>query len=655
MSIRPFPRWLAPFASAGLAAALSAAMVVGIYSTLNQIEKVLPDFGFFSIRELNLAIQDVSHLQDMVTLARLAPEQAESAEHLAEANDLAYVRFIRQDQTPMIRGYPGYGPAVERTRAVVDTLDGVLSEGRPLAVHDLGQVGEELAAIKAEMIEAYYAFGYRTNADLATIQRRLGALNLQTAIVLSVLSALAIGVAVLLVNRHRTLLEMRQLAWSDSLTGLRNRAWLQSNAAAVLRNAAASQRQVALFLIDVDRFKEVNDTFGHEAGDTILRTVGRLLIAVGERNGAQAIRLGGDEFAILLPESSPPVIERVLGELSESMDGHVDIEGAQVRMSASVGIAHFPEHGSDLDALLRCADYALYEAKARGGAGNVLFSPEIASHIQDQLRLDAAIRHAIQFNELFLVWQPQYELASGRLSGVEALVHWRDPATRKAVPSTDFIPAAEKSELILEIDRFVLTEACRQAAAWAASVPESFTFSVNISARHLQRPELVDHVRQMLRESGLEPARLELEITESAFIEDRQLALDVLQQLRTDGVRIALDDFGTGYSSLSYLVDFDVTRVKIDRSFIADLMVSSEKRSVVKLIMALAHSLDLEVIAEGVESSEQVAFLMQLKCRYAQGALLSQPLGATAMTHLLSAERWVTPELIEGARRILAA
>jgi EAL domain-containing protein (putative c-di-GMP-specific phosphodiesterase class I) len=256
---------------------------------------------------------------------------------------------------------------------------------------------------------------------------------------------------------------------------------------------------------------------------------------------------------------------------------------------------------------------------------------------------------------LFLVWQPQFELISGGISGAEALVRWRDPETNEEIEAAEFIPAAEKSGLILEIDRFVLKKACIQAAAWSAVAHKDFIFSVNISAKHLQRPELPEFVRRTLEESGLEPGRLELEITESAFIENKQLALGVLQGLRALGVRTALDDFGTGYSSLSYLVDLNVSRIKIDRSFMTDFRSSAEKRIVVRLIIALAHSLELDVVAEGVETAEQTVFLMRLKCRYAQGFLLSRPVSAEEMTRGFLERDRGAPGLIEAARRILAA
>ncbi|GLQ54180.1 putative bifunctional diguanylate cyclase/phosphodiesterase [Devosia nitrariae] len=655
MLIRLIRTRLALLVSVLVAIVMSAATIFSFYNTLNEIENSLPNFGFFSMRELNLAIRDVAHLKDMVTLARLAPDQQESIDLISKANDLVYVRFGRQDQASTIRGYPTYGPAVTRARAVVARLDRLLDRGPPLSVLVLTQVGEELAATKDGMADAYHAFGQATNVELAEIQIRLGQLNVLTAIVLSVFSAMAIGVAVLLVNRHRTLRFMRHLAWHDPLTELKNRAWLLTNAEGVLRRATGANRSVALLLIDVDRFKEVNDTFGHAAGDALLKAVGRLLLDVEKRCAGHAVRLGGDEFALLLPIASRSILQRVTDELREGLNTRLDLDGIETRMSASIGVARFPEHAADLGALLRCADYALYSAKARGGGYDVLFSPEAAHRMENQHRLDAAIRSAIAADELFLNWQPQYELTTGRLSGAEALVSWHDPTTGRTVPAAEFIPAAEGSELILDIDRFVLTKACQQAVAWRAEVPGDFTFSVNISAKHMQRPDLPEFVRKTLSETGLEPGRLELEITESAFIENKQAALKVLSQLQAFGVRFALDDFGTGYSSLSYLIDLDVTRLKIDRSFISNVMVSTGKRNVVQSIMALAHSLDLDIVAEGVETPEQTAFLMQLGCRYAQGFLLSRPISPDELTGLLASKNRVTPELIEGAKRILAA
>lgn len=655
MLTRPIRARLALLGSVLAAAAFSAITIFGFYSTLNQIEESLPNFGFFSMRELNLAIRDVAHLEDMVMLARLAPDRQESVDLLSTANDLVYVRFGRQDQASTIRGYPTYGPAVFRARAIVARLDALLDRGPPLSVTVLAQVGEELAEAKAGLADAYHAFGQATNVELADMRVRLGQLNVLTAIVLSLFSALAIGVAVLLVNRHRTLRFMRHLAWHDPLTELKNRAWLLTNAEGILRRAAGADRSVALLLIDVDLFKEVNDTFGHAAGDALLKAVGRLLLDVEKRCAGHAVRLGGDEFALLLPIASRSILHRVIRELSEGLNTRLDLDGIDVRMSASIGVARFPEHAADLGALLRCADYALYAAKARGGGCDVLFSPEAAHRIEAQHRLDAAIRSAIANDQLFLNWQPQYELPTGRLSGAEALVSWHDPASGRNVSAAEFIPAAEESELILDIDKFVLAKACKQAVAWSTEVPPDFTFAVNISAKHMQRPDLPDFVRKLLAETGLEPSRLELEITESAFIENKEAALKTLSQLQALGVHFALDDFGTGYSSLSYLIDLNVTRLKIDRSFISNLMVSTGKRNVVQSIMALAHSLKLDIVAEGVETPEQTAFLMQWGCRYAQGFLLSRPISPDELAGLLASKKSVIPELIEGAKRILAA
>src|SRR5687767_10210275 len=316
---------------------LSAAVIINLYQTLHHIENVLSDFGYFSIREINIAINDVSHLKHMVALARLAPDRTESTERLAEATDLAHIRFNRQDQSPAIRNYPEYGLAIERARAVVAELDILLANGRPFPVADLKRLDQELASIEAEMMAAYYASGNATNADLAEIQRRLGALNVLTAIALSAFSALSIVVGFLLISRRATLRAMRELAWSDTLTGLKNRAWLQDNIDQILRKAAVADCKVWLFLIDVDHFKEVNDTFGHHIGDGLLRLVGRVLRAVENANAAHAVRLGGDEFAVLLSGSSDDVFEHVSAELRNGLNAFISIEGLEVRISATVG------------------------------------------------------------------------------------------------------------------------------------------------------------------------------------------------------------------------------------------------------------------------------------------------------------------------------
>ena len=622
----------------GLAAIGSAILIVMLFVSISKIESSLPRFGFFAIREFHIAIRDVTHLRDMISLAEGAPNSQESLDQLSAANDLVYIRFGRIDGSETISAIPAYAGIVPRVDDAVKRLDAVIAAGLPLDQKSLTELGLELEQIVGRMNDEYYKYGEEVNADLYSSEVSLKRFNYQIAFALTILSLLAMGTAVLFIGRRETIKQLEFLAWRDATTGLKNRAWMAANRDAMLDRASETGKQLQLLLIDLDHFKSVNDTFGHHVGDLLLKAVAEILESVEQPDDVAAVRLGGDEFAVMaIAEQN---VGDELGEcLREQLNRFAELEGHQVRIGASIGMACFPQHGSDISMLLHNADSALYKAKAEGRSGFVTFSPSILSQIDMQLGEEAAIKRALNCDEFFLVWQPQFELATGRMTGAEALVRWRDPVSGAVRPPASFIPIAERSDLILELDKVVLGKACAQAAKWMPISAEEFICSVNVSGKSLQAHAYLTHLTEMLQQTELPPSRLQLEITEGIFIQDSRNALESIGKIREIGVNLALDDFGSGYASFGYLADFNLNQLKIDRSFLADLASSTRKQNVVRGIIALAKSLGLNVVAEGVENEAQLDFLIREHCHGAQGFFMSEPVEERLMTNYLIARQ----------------
>lgn len=629
--------WRVPItyvAAAASAAVCSAILIAVLFTSVSKVESAMPRFGFFAIREFHIAIRDVTHLRDMVSLAQLADGSPESLEQLSAANDLVYIRFERIDGGDTISEIPAYAGIVPQVKDAVKRIDVIIQAGLPLDEKGLRQLGIELDQIVARMNDEYYKYGEEVNVDLYAAETNLNRFNYQIAFALTVLSALAIGTAVLLIGRRETISKLEFLAWRDATTELKNRAWMSANRDGLLERARLSGQQLRLFLIDLDHFKSVNDTFGHHIGDMLLKTVAETLQSVERPDEVAAVRLGGDEFAIMAIGSSDDLGHR----LREQLNRFADLDGHQVRIGASIGMASFPDHGADISTLLRNADSALYAAKAEGRSGFVTFSPAILSQIDLQLGEEAAIKQALDDDELFLVWQPQFELASGRMIGAEALVRWRDRVSGTVRLPDSFIPTAERSDLILEVDKVVLSKACAQAVRWVPVSAGDFICAVNVSGKTLQADAFFVHLVEVLQQTRLPPSRLQLEITEGVFIQSKD-ALNTLAKIRNLGVSLALDDFGSGYSSFGYLADLDLNQLKIDRSFLNDLESSRKKQDVVGGIIALANSLGMTVMAEGVETEGQLAFLIAEQCHGAQGFFMSEPIDEKLLTNHLIARR----------------
>ncbi len=419
--------------------------------------------------------------------------------------------------------------------------------------------------------------------------------------------------------------QLRHQALHDPLTGLPNRSLLFDRAQRMLVRAARQPLTVGAIFVDLDNFKEVNDRFGHQAGDRLLRSVGARLASTVRASDTVG-RLGGDEFLVLVESESAGagpemVAERLRAVLSEpfELDGP---EPTCLAVRASLGVA--VGHRGSADELIRDADVALYEAKAAGKDRYVVFQPEMQTAVQDRLALEMDLLHALESDELFLLYQPIFDLDSMRVKGAEALVRWRHP-TRGLLQPASFIPLAEESGLVVPIGRWVLDRACDQAAAWHRSGWE-IGVSVNVSALQLGRVEFVGEVRQVLDRHGFDPALLTLEITETSLMRDTDLTLQTLEELKSVGVRLSIDDFGTGYSSLAYLRQFPIDSLKIDRTFITRSADTAESRALVHTLVQLGHTLGIETIAEGIEEQGQLDRLRREGCDSGQGFLLARPL-----------------------------
>lgn len=420
------------------------------------------------------------------------------------------------------------------------------------------------------------------------------------------------------------------LSQHDALTGLPNRTRLQAFLEGKFKALSSLEQPLVMLSLDLDRFKPVNDLLGHAAGDRVLNEVSARL-ADCVRHGDLVARIGGDEFVLILTDAgTQDEVEALCKRLIESIERTIRIDEQEVFVSASIGIAIAPTDTREATELLRYADIALYEAKAAGRNTWRFYSGDMNARIIERRRLENDLRYAIKHGELRLHFQPRYRIADGQMVGAEALVRWQHPVRGLIAPDT-FIPIAEESGLILALSDWVLETACARAAQW----PEHLFVSVNLSPTEFKRGNLVERARQALATSGINPARVELEITESVMLDDTDGALEVMHTLKHLGLRIAMDDFGTGYSSLSYLRAFPFDGLKIDRSFLTRLEESDDDKAIIQAIVGLGRALALTVTAEGIETAEHLALLKSVACEEGQGYFLSRPLDIEAFNGLL--------------------
>ncbi len=418
---------------------------------------------------------------------------------------------------------------------------------------------------------------------------------------------------------------VQYLAYYDALTGLPNRTLLQDRLAKALAGARRQKHKVALLFLDLDRFKDINDSLGHSVGDLLLQEVAERLKTWGREQDTVA-RLGGDEFLIMLTHVKDITDAAVAAErLMDAMTAEFVVQGHSLNISCSIGISIFPEHGADGETLIKNADAAMYSAKDSGRNNFRFFTEDMNAQAVERLSLENSLRLALDKKELFLVYQPQMDIATGRITGLEALLRWQHPELG-LVPPDKFIRIAENSGLIVPIGEWVLRTACSQARKWQDEGLPAVTVAVNVSAVQFRQEGFCELIRRVLHETGLAPQYLELELTESLLLANADVMLSVLQELKAMGLTLAIDDFGTGYSSFSYLRQFRVSKLKIDRSFIRDVAVNPDDAAITTAIISMAKSLSLKVIAEGVEDEAQMSFLRAHQCDEIQGYYFSKPL-----------------------------
>ena len=459
------------------------------------------------------------------------------------------------------------------------------------------------------------------------------------------------------ISRHKLAEEqIRQLAYYDPLTGLPNRRLFTDQLEKSLGLAERHQWQAAVMFVDLDNFKRVNDTLGHGAGDDLLRVVSTRLTGSlrghdaishrGEDNPANSIaRLGGDEFIVLLgdlqrPSDAASVARRLVAALAQP----VTLNGTEVFVGGSIGVALYPQDGTDVDTLLMNADTAMYRAKEAGRGVFRFYDRSMNDRSLDRLQMEAMLRRALERHEFVLHYQPRLDVESGAIVGAEALVRWQH-AERGLVMPGEFIPLMEDSGLVIPIGEWAIDEACRQIAAWQSAGLPAISVAVNLTSSHLRERALPELVQTSLRRHGVMPSCLEIEVTESILLSDAELSLQVATRLFEMGVRLSIDDFGTGYSSLSYLKRLPINALKIDRSFVRDLVTDPDDAAIVTAIIAMAHSLKLKVVAEGVETQAQLAYLRDRGCDEYQGFLTSRALPADAFAALYASRQRAAEQL----------
>jgi diguanylate cyclase (GGDEF)-like protein/PAS domain S-box-containing protein len=436
--------------------------------------------------------------------------------------------------------------------------------------------------------------------------------------------------------------KIRQLAYYDPLTGFPNRILFHDFLKMEILQAQAQNKSVAVLLMDLDRFKEINDTLGHHRGDVLLQKVGQRLKEALRPTDIVA-RLGGDEFGVVLPLASSDDASLVAKKIQKGLEEPFEIEGLPIAIETSIGIALCPDHGENADSLIQRADVALYASK-KGGRGYVLYTLEQDPNSPRRLALLGELRRALESGQLFLMYQPKIDLRSGRATGVEALIRWQHPELG-LVPPNDFIVLAEQTALIRPLTMFVLREALGQCLS-CHQAGHHIHIAVNLSVRNLQDPHLTDQILEVLQVCGMTPQWLELEITESSIMADAEIAMKNITALRDKGVHFSIDDFGIGHSSLSYLKKLPVSSIKIDRSFVKDMLSDDNNIWIVRSTIDLAHNLGLKVIAEGVENKTTLEKLVHFGCDAAQGYYIARPLPANELT------RWLSQSFRPNAPRI---
>jgi diguanylate cyclase (GGDEF)-like protein len=424
--------------------------------------------------------------------------------------------------------------------------------------------------------------------------------------------------------------KLERMAQFDAVTGLANRTVLYERLEQAIAQSQRRGRGAGVLYLDLDRFKLVNDTLGHHVGDELLMQVARSLKDCVRRDDTVA-RLGGDEFAVVIADLARPDDAAIVAQkILDSFASPFDLGGRETFITASIGVATYPSDGERAEALLKCADAAMYRAKESSRNAFCFYTTEMNARAASKLQLNTDLRRALERREFLLHYQPKVDLATGNMIGMEALLRWQHPE-RGMVSPLEFIPALEESGLIVAVGDWVVAEACRQMRDWSHAGLEPTPVAVNLSARQFRRRDLDQVIRRQLAEHGLPPALLELEITESSLMEDPKDAIRQLQALREAGLRISVDDFGTGYSSLSYLTRLPLSTLKIDRAFVSAAITEAGSAAIVKMVIDMAHRLNFDVVAEGIETDRHVQFLRAHGCTQGQGYHFGRPIPASVM------------------------
>ncbi len=519
-----------------------------------------------------------------------------------------------------------------QTRAVDLMMQGERSQAASLVLSRVIPLQDEVVDILETLFKEQRYRARDALAEAIEVQYRARLLIIGVA-----LTTLALGgsVAYVVSRRiHRAAREREFMATHDALTGLPNRVLVSDRIEQAILRAHRIERRAAVMFLDLDRFKVINDTLGHQAGDELLVQVAKRLRGC-VRRGDTVGRLGGDEFVVLIEDALAACdVAAVAGKIIAALGQPCTVAGNEVYAGVSIGIALYPESGEDVQSLLKNADTAMYHAKERGRNNFQIYTSAMSAAGTGRLALEAALRHAVERGEIVTHFQPQVDLHDGGIRRLETLVRWHHPQ-RGLVPPGEFLPVAEESGLILAIGEEVLRQACRQVRRWHDAGITGLRVAVNLSDPEFRHTGLIERIRRQLDETGLPPGQLEVELTEGVLMHNADAGAGLLHELKALGVHLSLDDFGTGYSSLGRLKGLPLDVIKIDRSFVRDLVRDPSDAAIIRAIVAMTDSLGFEVVAEGVETMEQLDFLRNLGCRRVQGYLISPPLPAEALTDLL--------------------
>ncbi|MDB5982920.1 MAG: hypothetical protein JWQ69_3935 [Pseudomonas sp.] len=623
-----------------------------------QLEKRTSELGLVKER---LALQNAQlqheavirsgqgHVLEMIATSTELKEVLDTLTQVIESQIdgmMASVLLLDEDGTHLL-----HGAAPNLPQSYIDAIDGIAIgpnvgscgtaayRKKPVVVTD---IDEDPLWKDYREIAAQYGFRTCWSTPILSHDRQvLGTFALYALTVRhpteaeSQLIDVATHLAGIAIERKRTEDRIRYMGDHDALTGLPNRSLLEDRLKQAILYAQRYSRLVTVAFIDLDKFKLVNDSLGHGAGDVLLKTVASRMVNCVRRTDT-VVRLGGDEFVIILFDQPSDLddITAVLQKLQEAILEPIHLSGHTLHVTCSMGLASYPSDGVDPETLLRNADAAMYRSKELGRNGYQFYTQEMSSKHQGKLLMQDGLRNAIDQSQFLLLYQPQVDLRSGHIIGVEALIRWQHPELGLVSP-IKFIPQAEETGLIVPIGDWVIHSACLQNKAWQDAGMPPIIMSVNISARQFIERDLVSRVKHALQDSGLEPCYLELELTESLIMQDLQQAIIKMQELQAMGIRLSIDDFGTGYSSLAALKSFPIVRLKIDQSFVRDLPDNENDRAIATAVISLGHKLNLKVIAEGVETAQQRMFLQENGCDEMQGYLFSKPVSVQEIEQLL--------------------